>query len=127
VPSEKLKAHQCKRDTRKWKRPTQLRLRKKFEIDFQRRWVYAVPIGTKGRPKLKNYILIAVLTVFLSGSLLLLSMPLWGVRFGLDIHFRSGYFVSPVASTAILLSLVFASAWFLILLIRAEIRRKRSG
>jgi hypothetical protein len=87
--------------------------------------VYESKVRSSIISRITNYILIASLTVFILIGLLLLSLPLWGVFLGLDIHFRDHYFVLPLISTALLLSLVAAAVWFLVVLTRREMRRKR--
>ena len=89
--------------------------------------MYEGVVGSDGNSRVTNYILIAGVTVFILGTLLMLSLPVWGVFLGLDIHFNDHYFVLPLISTALFLSIVFAAPWFLIMLVRREIRRKRSA
>jgi len=84
-------------------------------------------VGSDGNSRITNYILIGSLTVFILGGLFLLTAPLWGLSLGLDIHLRDHYFVVPLISTALFLSLLLAAAWLWIVLVRREIRRKRSG
>jgi uncharacterized membrane protein len=86
--------------------------------------VYKSNVRSGVNSRIKNYILIASLSVFILVGLLLVSLPLWGVFLGLDIHFRDHYFVLPLISTALFLSLVAGAVWFLFVLIRREIRRK---
>ena len=84
-------------------------------------------MGSGGNSRTANYILIAGLTVFILCGLFLLTAPLWGLVLGLDIHIRDHYFVVPLISIAIFISLVLGALSFLIVLVRREIRRKRSG
>jgi hypothetical protein len=89
--------------------------------------VYESKVRSGVNSRITNYILIAGLTVFILVGLLLLSLPLWGVFLGLDIHFHDHYFVLPLISTALFLSLVAAAVWFLFVLIRRELSRKRTS